>query len=44
MGLLDGHGWRRRLASGRGEDNLPEMLVGHNNNEAGPNGMANDTM
>jgi hypothetical protein len=35
---------RRCLALGGGEDNPPEMPVGRNDNEAGPSGMANDTM
>jgi hypothetical protein len=35
---------RRRLVLGDGEDNPPDMLVGRNDNEAGPSGTADDTM
>jgi hypothetical protein len=35
---------RRCLALGGGKDNPPEMPVGRNDNEAGPSGMANDTV
>jgi hypothetical protein len=35
---------RRRLVLGDGEDNLPDMPVGRNDNKVGPSGTANDTM
>jgi hypothetical protein len=35
---------RRCLVLGNGEDNLPDMPVGRNDNEAGPSGTANDTV
>ena len=35
---------RRRLVLGDGKENPPDMLVGCNNNKAGPSGTANDIM
>jgi hypothetical protein len=34
----------RSLVLGEGDDNLPEMLVGRNDNEVGPSGTANYTV
>jgi hypothetical protein len=35
---------QRRLVLGEGKDDLPEVPRGRNDNEAGPSGMANDTV